>query len=247
MYVVGFVAAWFGLRYRARQPGSALAPAEVEDLVFYAALGVFVGGRIGYVLLYMLFYDLDSLLADPLRVFYVNQGGMSFHGGLVGVLVAMWIYARRRSHAFFTVTDAIAPWVPPGIFFVRVGNFVNGELWGGATDVPWAIVYRGVPRHPSQLYEALLEGLVLFIVLVLFTAKPRPRMAASGLFLLGYSVFRIGLEFVRVPDAVDGVPQYLAWDWLTRGQLYSLPMLIAGVVLLWFAYRRPPLTAATAR
>lgn len=246
MYVLSFIAAWLGLRWRARQPGNPLAAAEVEDLVFYGALGVFIGGRIGYVLLYMVFYDLDSLLANPLRVFYVHEGGMSFHGGLVGVLVAMWLYARRRGHAFFTVTDQIAPWVPPGLFFVRIGNFINGELWGGPSDLPWAVVYQDVARHPSQLYEALLEGVVMFVVLMWFSAKPRPRMAVSGLFLLLYGVFRFGVEFIRLPDVVDGVPQYLAGEWLTRGHVYSAPMVIAGALLLVFAYRRPRFEAARA-
>jgi phosphatidylglycerol:prolipoprotein diacylglycerol transferase len=239
MYVLGFLAGWLGLRWRAGMPHSPIRRSEVEDLVFYGALGVFVGGRIGYVLFYMVFYDLDGLLADPLSVFYIHRGGMSFHGGLLGVLVAMWLFARRRGHAFFTVTDLIAPWIPPGLFFGRVGNFINGELWGGPTELPWGVVYDGMARHPSQLYEALLEGLVLLLVLVWFSARPRPRMAVSGLFLLLYGVFRIGIEFVRVPDAVDGVVQYLAGDWLTRGQLYSAPMVIAGVVLLVLAYRRP--------
>lgn len=239
MYVLGFIAAWLGLRWRSRKPGFPIAPAEVEDLVFYGALGVFVGGRIGYVLFYMVFYDLDGLLAEPLSIFYINRGGMSFHGGLLGVLLAMWLFAKRRGHAFFTVTDQIAPWIPPGLFFGRLGNFINGELWGGPTDLPWAIVYDGVARHPSQLYEALLEGVVLFTVLVWFSARPRPRMAVSGLFLLLYGVFRVAVEFIRVPDVVDGVAQYLAWGWLTRGQVYSAPMVIVGAILLALAYRRP--------
>jgi phosphatidylglycerol:prolipoprotein diacylglycerol transferase len=246
MYVLGFIAGWLGLRWRARRPGCPVSPAEVEDIVFFSALGVFVGGRIGYVLFYMVFYDLDGLLANPLSVFYIQQGGMSFHGGLIGVLVAMALYARRRGHAFFTIMDQVAPWIPPGLFFGRIGNFVNGELWGGPTDVPWAIVYQGVPRHPSQLYEALLEGVVLFVTLLWFSSRPRPRMAVSGLFLLLYGVFRIAIEFVRIPDSVDGVPQYLAWGWLTRGQVYSAPMVVIGIVLLALAYRQPRFDAARA-
>ena len=246
MYVLGFAAAWIGLRWRAKQPGSALEKREVEDLVFYGALGVLIGGRIGYVLFYMLFYDFAGLMDNPLRVFYVQEGGMSFHGGLIGVLVAMWLYARKRKQSFFTVTDTIAPWIPPGLFFGRVGNFINGELWGGPTDVPWAFVVNGESLHPSQLYEALLEGLVLWVVLVWFSARPRPRMAVSGLFLFLYGVFRIGVEFVRIPDTIDNVPQYVAWDWLTRGQLYSAPMVIAGAILLWVAYRQPRTETAQA-
>jgi phosphatidylglycerol:prolipoprotein diacylglycerol transferase len=246
MYVLGFIAGWLGLRWRAKQAGGTIQAAEVEDLVFYGALGVFVGGRIGYVLFYMIFYDLDGLLAEPLSIFYIHRGGMSFHGGLLGVLVAMWLFAKRRGYTFFAITDLIAPWIPPGLFFGRVGNFINGELWGGPTDLPWAIVYDGVARHPSQLYEALLEGVVLFAVLVWFSSRPRPRMAVSGLFLLLYGVFRIGVEFVRVPDAVDGVVQYLAGGWLTRGMLYSAPMVVAGIILLYLAYRRPRLKEAPA-
>lgn len=243
MYVFGFIVCWLGLRWRSKLPGSPITTREVEDLVFYGAIGVFVGGRIGYVLFYMIFYDLDSLIAEPLSVFYIQRGGMSFHGGLIGVLLAMWIYAKRRSHDFFTVTDVIAPWVPPGICFVRIGNFINGELWGAVTDVPWAVVWRGQARHPSQLYEAALEGLVLFIVLFVFTLKPRPRMATSGLFLLLYGIFRFGIEFIRLPD--DG--RYLAWGWLTRGQVYTVPMLVGGCVLLLLAFRRPARATAEAR
>ena len=240
MYVLGFIAAWLGLRWRAAKPGCPVARSEVEDLVFYGALGVFVGGRIGYVLLYMVFYDLDRLLGNPLTIFYIHEGGMSFHGGLVGVLIAMWLFARRRGQTFFTITDLIAPWVPPAIFLVRVANFINGELWGKVTDVPWAVVHNGEAKHPSQLYEAVLEGLVLFAVLLWFSSRPRPRMAVSGLFLLLYGIFRFGVEFIRVPD--DGI--YLAWGWLTRGQLYTTPMIVGGLVLLVLAYRRPPVDAA---
>jgi len=242
MYVLGFAAGWLGLRWRAGKPGSLLQKSDVEDMVFYGALGVLIGGRIGYVLFYMLFYDFDGLVANPLRVFYVQEGGMSFHGGLLGVLAAMWLFARKKGLPYFTVTDLIAVWIPPGLFFGRVGNFINGELWGGVTDVPWAFIVNGEPRHPSQLYEAILEGLVLFTVLVWFSARPRPRMAVSGLFLLLYGVFRIGIEFIRLPD--DG--NYLAWGWLTRGQLYSAPMILAGALLLVLAYRRPRLDTAPA-
>jgi phosphatidylglycerol---prolipoprotein diacylglyceryl transferase len=239
MYVLGFIAAWLGLRWRSRKPGSPVAPSEVEDLVFYGAVGVFVGGRIGYMLL----YDLDGLIGNPLSLLYVWQGGMSFHGGLLGVLLAMGLYAWRKRLSYFTVTDQIAPWIPPGLCFGRLGNFINGELWGRVTDVPWAIIYQGEPRHPSQLYEAALEGILLFIVLLLFSARPRPRMAVSGLFLLLYGLFRIAIEFIRVPDG--GI--YLAWGWLTRGQVYSAPMVIAGIVLIVLAYRHPRMEAATAQ
>ena len=231
MYVLAFIVFWLGMRWRANKPGSPITASEIEDLVFYGAVGVFVGGRVGY----MLFYNLSGLISNPLSLFFVWEGGMSFHGGLLGVLLAMWFYARRRQYSYFTITDQITPWIPPGLFFGRLGNFINGELWGGVTNVPWAIIYDGELRHPSQLYEALLEGLVLFAVLLLFTVRPRPRMAASGLFLLLYGVFRIAIEFIRVPDGGE----YLAFNWLTYGQVYSTPMIVGGIVLLILAYRRP--------
>lgn len=231
MYLVSFAIAWLGARARARRKPGPVPPQRVEDLVFYCAIGVFVGGRVGY----MLFYDLGSLLEDPLRLFYVWQGGMSFHGGLIGVLVAMAVFARRIGQPFFAVTDFLAPWVPVGLGLGRLGNFINGELWGAPTNVPWAVVVDGVPRHPSQLYEALLEGLVLFVVLWLYSSRPRPLMAVSGLFLLLYGVFRFAVEFIRLPDEHIG---YLAWGWLTWGQVLTAPMIVAGAVLLVLAYRR---------
>jgi phosphatidylglycerol:prolipoprotein diacylglycerol transferase len=233
MYVAGFIAAWFGTRARAQRPDTPVAPARVEDLVFYVAVGVFVGGRVGY----MLVYDLPALLADPLSLFYVWRGGMSFHGGLVGVLLAMALFAKRTGQRFFAITDFVAPWVPPGLGFVRIGNFINGELWGAETspDAPWSVVVDGVARHPSQLYEAFLEGLVLFVVLLLFSARPRPRMAVSGLFLLLYGVFRFGVEFIRLPDAHIG---YLAFGWVTLGQVLTAPMIPLGAILVLLAYRR---------
>ena len=163
---------------------------------------------------------------------------MSFHGGLLGVIIALWLFARKIKSPFFKVTDFVAPVVPIGLGCGRIGNFINGELWGAPADVPWAMVFPapaagGVLRHPSQLYQALLEGLLLFVILWWFSARPRPRMAISGLFLLGYGVFRCLAEFFRAPDAHIG---YLAFDWLTMGQLLSLPMLLAGLALLALAY-----------
>jgi phosphatidylglycerol:prolipoprotein diacylglycerol transferase len=233
MYVLGFIAGWFGLRARSRRADSPVAPARVEDLLFYIAIGVFVGGRVGY----MLIYDFGSLVDDPLRLFYVWRGGMSFHGGLIGVLVMMALFAKRTGQTFFAITDFLAPWVPPALGFVRIGTFINGELWGAQTspDAPWSVVFQGVPRHPTQLYEAFLEGLVMLVVLVWFSAKPRPRMAVSGLFLLLYGLFRFGVEFIRLPDAHIG---YEAFGWVTRGQILTAPMIVAGIVLLVLAYRR---------
>ncbi len=231
MYLVGFAAAWWLARRRAARPGSTWTPAEVDDLIFYCALGVIVGGRIGW----MLFYGTERILEDPLSVIRVWEGGMSFHGGLIGVLVALALFASRRNKRIADVFDFTAPLPALGFGAGRVGNFINGELWGKPTDVPWAVIVDGVPLHASQLYEALLEGLVLFVVLWWFTSKPRPRLAPSGLFLLCYGVFRFTIEFVRVPDANRG---YLFLDWVTMGQILSLPMIVIGLWLLVVAYRR---------
>ena len=238
MYLASFAVGWFGMRARAKAPWSKLGQQQVEDVVFYSALGAIIGGRIGYVLV----YGLDALLANPLSLFTVWKGGMSFHGGLSGVLLAMWLYSRRIRVPFLAIGDAIAPWFGAGIFLVRVANFINGELWGKTTspDAPWAVLVNGEARHASQLYEAFLEGIVIFVVLYLYTRKPRPLGAASGLFLLLYGTFRILVEFVRVPDEQL---QYLAFGWVTMGQVLSTPMVIAGVVLLARALRRPRASA----
>ena len=178
MYLVGFAAAWALGRWRARDPRRGWTPAMVDDLVFYGALGAVLGGRIGYIL----FYGLPQYVASPLDALKVWQGGMSFHGGLIGALLASWLLGRRQGQGFFQVTDFLAPLVPPGLLAGRIGNFVNAELWGAPTDLPWGVVFPGdaaggVPRHPSQLYEAFLEGLVLFAVLWAFSRRPRPTMA----------------------------------------------------------------------
>jgi len=232
MYLFGFLGAW--LLASKRAPRYGWKNEEIEDLLFYSALGVVIGGRTGY----MLFYNLPQLLSSPLSYFHIWEGGMSFHGGMLGVLVAAWFFARKHRRSFFEITDFVAPLVPIGLFFGRIGNFINAELWGKVTDLPWAMVFPGggpLPRHPSQLYEATLEGLVLFTVLWLYSAKSRPRMAVSGLFLLLYGVFRFLVEFVRLPDPQLG---YLAFGWVTMGQVLSLPMILVGAFLLWLAYRR---------
>ena len=208
MYLLGFLAGWALGRYRARQPGSGWTAAQVDDLVFYIALGVILGGRIGYIL----FYGFGAFLHNPLTLFRIWEGGMSFHGGFLGVLLAMALFARQRQSGFWRTVDFIAPLVAPGILFGRIGNFINGELWGRVTDLPWGMVFRqtgdGLPRHPSQLYEAALEALVLFAVVWLFSAKPRPVMAVSGVFALVYGTARFSVEFVRQPDPQLG---YLAF------------------------------------
>jgi phosphatidylglycerol---prolipoprotein diacylglyceryl transferase len=236
MYLLGFATAWWLGRVRAKDPRRDWSGAAVDDLLFYIALGVIVGGRLGYVL----FYDLSRFAHNPSLIVRIWQGGMSFHGGLIGVMIAMWWFARTRGRRFFAVADFVAPLVPPGIAFGRIGNFINGNLWGGPSDLPWAMVFPdpragGVPRHPSQLYQALLEGLALFVIVWVYSRHPRPTMAVSGVFLTGYGIFRFAIEFIRVPDEQIG---YLAFHWLTMGQVLSTPMIIAGLILVWLAYRR---------
>ena len=230
MYLAAFLAAWWLGRRRAAQPNSNWSAAQVDDLLFYGMVGVILGGRIGYVL----FYGFSYWRADWLYPFKIWEGGMSFHGGLLGVIASCAILAARQHRHVGDVFDFAAPLVGPGIFFVRLGNFINGELWGKPTRVPWAVVYEGVPRHASQIYEGVLEGLVLGTALWLFSSTKRPRLATSGVFLIGYGVIRSTLEFVRVPDANRG---YLLADWLTEGQLLSAPMIAAGLILFIYAYR----------
>lgn len=233
MYLVGFAAAWWLGRLRARKPGSSWRPGDVDDLIFFSALGVILGGRLGWVIV----YGHEVLADDALAILKVWQGGMSFHGGLAGVMIALAIFARRRQRAIADVFDFTAPLPAVGLFAGRIGNFINGELWGKPTspDAPWAVIVDGQARHATQLYELFLEGIVLFFVLWLYTKKPRPVMAPSGLFLVIYGVSRVAIEFVREPDQQMG---YLALGWITMGQVLSAPMILAGVVLLVLAYRR---------
>jgi phosphatidylglycerol:prolipoprotein diacylglycerol transferase len=230
MYVVGFMAAWWLARRRAAQPESTWRATDVDDLIFFAALGVIVGGRLGWIL----FYGFDGVKEDPLALFKVWQGGMSFHGGLIGVLLAISWFAYRRGRHVFDVFDFTAPLPAIGLCAGRIGNFINGELWGKPTDVPFGFLVDGEVRHASQLYEAALEGVVLFVVMWWFTSRPRPRLAPSGLFLVGYGTFRFLVEFLRVPDANLG---YLALGWLTMGQLLSMPMIVAGLAMLAWAVK----------
>jgi len=230
MYVVGFIAGWWLARRRAAQPGSTWRPVDVDDLIFFAALGVILGGRVGWIV----FYGFDAIRADPLAALRVWQGGMSFHGGLVGVMIALAWFARSRARAIVDVFDFTAPLPAVGLCAGRIGNFINGELWGKSTSLPWGFLVDGQVRHASQLYEALLEGVVLFLILWWFTARPRWRLAPSGLFLACYGAFRFMVEFVRVPDANLG---YLGFGWVTMGQILSLPMIAAGLAMLGWAYR----------
>ncbi|RDZ26910.1 prolipoprotein diacylglyceryl transferase [Lysobacter silvisoli] len=266
MYLIGFGLAWWlgQRRVRAgRLPG--VSDQAYGDLLFYAMLGVVLGGRIGYIL----FYAFGDLIRDPVMLFRIWEGGMSFHGGLLGVLAAILWWARKHRLHFFDVTDFIAPLVPPGLGFGRLGNFIGGELWGKPTDAGWGVIFPRAPelahlnlqqiheqyaagalnafaRHPSQLYQAALEGLTMFVLLWWYSSKPRPRYAVSGLFALLYGVFRFLVEFVRVPDAQPG---YIAFGWLTMGQLLSVPLILLGLYWLWRSRRAPtlqPLPAADA-
>ena len=228
MYLVGFVVGWLLGRWRARRPGSGWTPVDVDDLLTCVMLGVIVGGRLGYAL----FYDLGAFLKDPLEIFRIWHGGMSFHGGLLGAVAAFCWFAHSKRRSFLAVSDFVAPLVPQALFWGRLGNFINGELWGKVSDAPWAMVFPGAgpwPRHPSQLYEALLEGLVLFVALWVYSAKPRKPGAVSGFFALGYGIARFLVEFVRVPDAHLG---YLAFGWLTMGQVLCLPLMAVGLWLM---------------
>lgn len=236
MYLIGFVGGWglLSLRLRAAHRRSFLTREQLSDLLFYAALGVILGGRLGY----MLFYDWQEAIHHPLSILKTWTGGMSFHGGLLGVIIAMWFFARKTGKSLVELTDFIAPVVPIGLAAGRLGNFINGELWGRVTDMPWGVVFASggdLPRHPSELYEFFLEGIVLFLVLWIFSRKERPRWAVSGLFLLLYGSFRFFVEFFREPDAQIG---FVAFGWMTKGQLLSLPMIILGMAMFVFAYRR---------
>lgn len=234
MYLIGFLGAWWLARRRVKQPGSTWKPVDVDDLIFFAALGVILGGRVGWALV----YGHDALADNPLALFKIWEGGMSFHGGLAGVMIAIAIFARLRGRSIADVFDFTAPLPGIGLFFGRIGNFINNELWGKTTDAPWGFFVDGEVRHASQLYEAFLEGLVLFAVLWAFTARPRPRLAASGVFLFLYGVFRFAVEFVRVPDTYMGDQGYIAFGWLTTGQILSVPMIVAGIATLAWAYTR---------
>lgn len=263
-YLAAFLTFWLIATWLAdRRPWLGWTRDEVGDFMFYGMLGVIVGGRVGYVL----FYGFGGFLQDPLILFRVWDGGMSFHGGLLGLIAALWWFGRKTGKGFWRVADFVAPIGPIGLAFGRLGNFIGGELWGRVTDVPWAVIFPAslppgvVPdrspeglhmawesglldafaRHPSQLYHAALEGIALFTLLMVFSAKPRPLGMISGLFLLGYGSFRFIVEFFREPDAHLG---YLAGEWLTMGMLLSLPMVLAGLVFMVIAQRRGVMPAS---
>ena len=238
MYLVAFTLVLVLGRWRIARGLTKLTARDLDDLLFFGMLGTIIGGRLGYVL----FYKADHYLHAPLDVFKVWEGGMSFHGGLIGVICAMLFFAMRRGFSFWQVADFVAPLVPTGLAAGRLGNFINGELWGRATTVPWGMVFPqagdGVPRHPSQLYEVLGEGILLFLLVWIFARKPRPLAAVSGVFLIGYGVARFCVEFTREPDDFLGLLTF----GLSMGQWLSLPMIVFGIGVVVWAYRRAPLT-----
>ncbi|MEN9434748.1 MAG: hypothetical protein RLZZ422_2337 [Pseudomonadota bacterium] len=234
MYVVGFLGFLILGKRRAKEPNSPLTPDNIDDLMFWGAIGVVVGGRLGY----MLFYNLKAFVANPLTFFQIMDGGMSFHGGLIGVILVMITAAWKWHKPFFVISDFVAPLIPIGLFAGRIGNFINGELWGRPTDVPWGMVFPKVDdlaRHPSQLYQAFLEGIVLFVLLNVYRRMSPPMGAISGLFLVGYGLARFIVEFVREPDQQLG---YVAFGWMTQGQVLTIPMILLGAFFMWNAYHR---------
>ncbi len=232
MYLIGFLAAMFMANKAADRSNGLWTRDQVSDVLFYGFLGVILGGRVGYVL----FYQFEYFLSDPLYLFEIWQGGMSFHGGLLGVILAVFIFARKTNKSFLAVGDFVVPLVPIGLGMGRLGNFINAELWGRQTDVSWAMVFPTdplqVPRHPSQLYEFALEGVVLFAILYIISRKTRSLGLASGTFLIGYGVFRSIVEFFREPDAHLG----LYFSFISKGQILSIPMILAGILIIYLGY-----------
>jgi phosphatidylglycerol:prolipoprotein diacylglycerol transferase len=232
MYILGFVATYLIIRSEVRRKQLPLTHDDIADLVFFGAMGVVLGGRFGYIL----FYNLEFYLAHPLRIFAVWEGGMSFHGGFLGVILAFVLYARRKQIAFFTLIDMAAHCAPVGLGLGRIGNFINAELYGRTTDVPWGIVFPGgglTPRHPSQLYEAFLEGLLLFFMVRFISRRSDVTGIAGWTFVAGYGLFRFIVEFFREPDAQIGT---FLGGIFSMGQLLSLPMFLIGSALaikLW--------------
>ena len=239
MYLIGFIAAMLLANKAADRSRGLWTREQVSDLLFYGFLGVVLGGRVGYVL----FYQFDYFLSDPLYLLEIWQGGMSFHGGLLGVILAIFIFARKSQKSFLMVGDFVAPLVPIGLGMGRLGNFINAELWGRETDVAWAMVFPTdqlqLPRHPSQLYEFALEGVVLFAILYIISRKTQRLGLASGVFLIGYGVFRSIVEFFREPDAHLG----LYFSFISKGQILSIPMILAGIFIIYIGYLSQQKTA----
>jgi len=237
MYALGFMAFYFGGLYTTKGPYPLIKEEDVASLFTYSIIGLILGGRFGYVL----FYGDSSYLAEPWRIFQTWKGGMSFHGGLLGVTAGFVLFARNNGYALLRVGDFAVPWIPIGLFLGRIGNFINGELYGKPTDGTWGVIFpgdsEGVPRHPSQLYEAALEGLVLLLILQWLRIKVTDRPGLQpAVFLIVYGIARTLVELVRVPDAHIGY----AFGWMTRGMMLSIPMVIAGVVWVVLIYQKPP-------
>lgn len=239
MYLIGFAFAMWWANKEADKPNSGWTKDEVSDLLFYGMLGVILGGRIGYVL----FYQFNLFLENPMYLLRIDQGGMSFHGGALGVIAGIFMFAWRFKKSPLAVGDFVVPMVPVGLLAGRIGNFINGELWGRPTDVPWAVVFPtgdSLARHPSQLYEAFLEGVVLFIMLIWYRKQPRPAGSIAGLFLVGYGTFRFIVEYFREPDSHIG----LYAGMISQGQILSLPMMIGGLGLMLWSHKRTSTASA---
>jgi phosphatidylglycerol:prolipoprotein diacylglycerol transferase len=236
-YLAGLLFAWWLAKRQCRRPGAIWREEWVDDLIFYAAIGIVVGGRLGYVF----FYGFDRFIEDPLWALRVWEGGMAFHGGLLGVIAAVAYLSKARQVAVGDLLDFVAPLAPIGLALGRLGNFIGQELWGRAATVPWAMIFPKdplqIPRHPSQLYQFALEGVLLFFIVYLFSRRPRPRWSVGGLFLLGYGSMRFIAEFFREPDRHIGIE---AFGWMTRGQILCVPMIVMGLYFLWWAYSRKP-------
>jgi len=233
MYLLAFGIAWLLALVKTKNNNN-WNREQINDLIFYCALGVVIGGRIGYTLI----YNLNHFLFNPLVIFKTWEGGMSFHGGLIGVLVSIWLFSRKYKKKFTTITDFVAPLAPLGLGAGRIGNFINGELFGRISNVPWAIIYPTggpFPRHPSELYEFLLEGILLFIIIWHYSSKPKPNFAVSSMFLICYGLFRFIAEFFRQPDAQFN---FIAFNWITIGQLLSTFMIIVGMFFMWLSYKK---------
>ena len=242
MYLIGFACAFWMANRACDKSNGVWTREQASDLLFAGFMGVILGGRIGYVF----FYQFPTFIDNPMYLFRIWEGGMSFHGGVLGVLTAIIIYAKRHQRSILSVGDFIVPLLPVGLGAGRIGNFINSELWGRVTDSPFGVIFHNagpLPRHPSQLYEFALEGVVLFIILILFIRKPKPAGSVAGLFLLGYGTFRFIIEFAREPDAQLGL---LTFN-MSMGQILSLPMVIIGAALMFYAYKNNPVPAVQSK